>query len=320
MNADRTIYGRYGTRSSVQEAAKDVSVAGLAESMAAAWELHQKYPGNKKSLAGKQPVEMKYKTPDDFPSLRGKFLKDLDYAGAVTKSCMHCHQVRDAERQIYRNAGQPIPDRLLFPNPLPATIGLTLDPRRRASVLAVALGSAARNAGIKTGDEIIELDGQAIVSPADVQWVLHNADDSAELAVTVDRDGRQQQLTLELVEDWRRNSDISWRVTSWPLRRMGTGGLLFEPTSAEQRRKIGVDVAELALSVKHVGQYGAHAAAKKAGFKKGDIVVSFDGRTKAMSTSQLLAYTAQETKPGQEIPVVVMRGNRRLELKLPMQK
>jgi predicted metalloprotease with PDZ domain len=320
MNADRTIYGRYGTRSSVQEAAKDVSVAGLAESMAAALALHEKYPTNKKSLAGKQPVETKYKRPDDFPALRGKFLKDLDYAGAVTKSCMHCHQVRDAERQIYRNAGQPIPDRLLFPNPLPATIGLTLDPRRRASVSTVAAGSAARDAGIKAGDEIIDLDGQAIVSPADVQWVLHNADDSAELAVTVNRDGRQRQLMLELAEGWRRNSDISWRVTSWPLRRMGTGGLLFEPASVEQRRKIGVDEAGLALSVKHVGQYGAHAAAKKAGFQKGDIVVSFDGRTTAMSTSQLLAYTAQNTKPGQEIPVVVMRGNRRLELKLPMQK
>ena len=320
MNADRTIYGRYGTRSSAREAAKDVSVAGLAESMAAALALHERYPLNKNVLEGKQPVETKYKRPDDFPSLRGKFVKDLDYAGAVTKSCMHCHQVRDAERQIYRDAGQPIPDRLLFPNPLPETIGLSLDPRRRATISAVAAGSLAEQAEFQAGDEITELDGQAIVSPADVQWVLQNADHSDKLEATVRRGSRRMRLSLALPEGWRRNSDISWRVTSWPLRRMGTGGLLFEPATDEQRRRLGVETDSLALSVKHVGQYGAHAAAKRAGFRKGDVVVSFDGRTEAMSTSQLLAYTAQNTKPGQKVAVVVRRGDQRVELKLPMQK
>ena len=36
MNADKTIYGRYGTRSSIKDATKDISIAGLAESMSAA--------------------------------------------------------------------------------------------------------------------------------------------------------------------------------------------------------------------------------------------------------------------------------------------
>ena len=60
MNADRTIYGRYGTRSSVQEAAKDVSLEGLAESMAAALKLHEGYPDNKNFLEGKQPKKVIY--------------------------------------------------------------------------------------------------------------------------------------------------------------------------------------------------------------------------------------------------------------------
>jgi len=39
---------------------------------------------------------------------------------------------------------------------------------------------------------------------------------------------------------------------------------------------------------------------------KRNIVVSFDGRTEDMTTSQLLAYAAQHTKPGQRIPVSVI--------------
>jgi serine protease Do len=320
MNADKTIYGRYGTRSSVKEATRDISVAGLAASMLAALSLHQEYPGNRKNLEGKQPVATKFKTPDDFPSLRGKFNESLDYEGAVTKSCMHCHQVRDAERQMYRDAGEPMPDQLLFPNPSPSVVGLEFDPSRRATVIDIIQGSPADAAGFQPSDEIISLDGQSIISLADTQWVLHNAAASDTIEVVVKRGNKRLSLTLTLADGWRRQSDISWRASSWPLRRMGTGGLLFEAASANQRREAGVGDDSLALVVKHVGQYGAHAAAKRAGFKKGDLVVSFDGQDDRLSTSQLLAYAAQNTKAGQQIPVVVVRDGMRRTLRLPMQK
>ncbi len=320
MNADKTIYGRYGTRSSLEEATKDISMAGLAEAMSAALALHEQYPGNRELLAGKQALPTRFKTPGDFPSLRGKFKETLDYDGAVTKSCMHCHQVRDAERQVYRSAGQPIPDRLMFPHPAPAVVGLTLDPRRRAAITDVQEGSAGARSGFQPGDEIVALDGQAILSLADIQWVLHNAPSSGTLDASVQRGGKPLSLTLTLDDGWRRCSDISWRVSSWPLRRMGTGGLLLTAASQEERRTAGVDDNGLALVVKHVGQYGPHAAAKQAGFEQGDIVVSFDGQDAGMSTSQLLAYAVQNTQPGQNVPVVVVRDGQRLELQLPMQE
>ena len=244
----------------------------------------------------------------------------LDYEGAVTKSCMHCHQVRDAERQIYRDAGKPIPDQLLFPNPLPSAVGLKFDPRRRATITHVAPESPAGAAGLEPGDEVVTFDGQPIISLADTQWVLHHAAASDSIEVVVKRGDRQLPLTMTLADGWRRHSDISWRVSSWPLRRMGTGGLLFEAATARQRRETGVDDGALALVVKHVGQYGAHAAAKRAGFQKGDLVVSFDGQDDNMSTSQLLAYAAQNTKPGQQVPVVVVRDGSTRTLALPMQK
>lgn len=320
MNADKTIYGRYGTRSSVDDAEKHMSRRGLAEAMQAALKLHQGYPANKAVLAGKQAVETKYPRPDNYPSLKGRYKKELDYEGKVAVSCLHCHQVRDAERQIYRDAGQPIPDKLLYPQPLPSTIGLTLDPDTRATVSRVADESIAAQAGFKAADELLSLDGQAIISIADLQWVLHHAATSDSLVAVVRRNGKLAVLELTLPKGWRKQTDISWRVTSWQLRRMGTGGLLFEPTTAEQRQAAGVKTDGLALRVKHVGQYGAHAAAKRAGFRVGDIVVSFDGHTDAWTTSQLLGYTAQNTKPGQTIPVTVMRNGKQLQMRLPMQK
>ena len=208
----------------------------------------------------------------------------------------------------------------MFPNPLPQVVGLTLDSRRVATVTRVKEGSPAGKSGFKAGDQLVRLDGQAILSLSDMQWVLHHAASSDKLEAIVRRGDEQLPLTLTLEEGWRRDTDISWRVSSWPLRRMGTGGLLFRVASTEQRSKAGLEDDELALVVEHVGQYGQHAAAKRAGFRKGDIVVSFDGQTKAMTTSQLLAYAAQNTRPRQQIPVTVLRGRQRVKLRLPMQE
>ena len=320
MNADKTIYGRYGSRSSVEQATRDISIKGLAASMRAALELHRDYPANRNLLTGKQPVESEYQSADDLPSLRGKYRADLDYPGAVTKSCMHCHQVRDAQRQIYRDVGEPIPDRLLFPNPLPGVVGLQFDPATVATVRSVEGGSAADAAGLRVGDQLLTLQGQTILSLADIQWVFDGAPASGKLRAEIARAGQRQHLDIALAPGWRRNTDISWRVTSWPLRRMVTGGLLLEAATAEQRGIAGVDERGLALFVKHVGQYGAHAAAKKAGFRKGDLIVSFDGQRTQMSPSQVLAYGAQRTRPGQSIHVEVFRDGKRLTLSLPMQK
>src|SRR4029453_1507844 len=54
LNADRTIYGRYGTRSHRTESENDMSLAGFAEALKGALELHRQYPKNKAVLAGKR--------------------------------------------------------------------------------------------------------------------------------------------------------------------------------------------------------------------------------------------------------------------------
>src|SRR6266496_870878 len=73
LKADRTIYGRYGSRSARKDATRDISIEGLREALLAALDLHKHYPSNKTSLAGKQPRPARFKTPDEYPSLHGKY-------------------------------------------------------------------------------------------------------------------------------------------------------------------------------------------------------------------------------------------------------
>ena len=74
------------------------------------------------------------------------------------------------------------------------------------------------------------------------------------------------------------------------------------------------------VMVKHVGQYGPHAAAKRAGFHKGDIILAFDGRDDLLRDGDLLAYAVNNRQPGERVKVDVLRGDKRLQLTLPMQK
>ena len=85
---------------------------GLAETLSAVLELHRGLSANKAVLAGKQPRPTEYKVPDDFPSLKGEFQPELDFEGKLVKSCMHCHQIRDAHRQII--ALRENPSRIVF--------------------------------------------------------------------------------------------------------------------------------------------------------------------------------------------------------------
>src|SRR5256885_11548035 len=319
MSADKTIYGRYGTRSERKDATKDISIDSFREALAAALGLHKHYPANKTALAGKQPRPTKFKTPDDFPALAGKYKPTLDYEGKVVQSCMHCHQVRDAERRFFRDDKKPVPDSVLYPYPMPNATGLALDPKEKAKVTGVTASSPAEKAGFKVGDEILSLEGQPILSIADVQWVLHNAGEPATLNAQILRGRKRIKLALDLASDWRWQSDIAWRTTTWDLRRMAAGGMVLQDSTAEERRAARLSDDTLALRVNHVGEYGDHAVAKRAGFKKDDILVSVDGQNSHLAESELVRYLVQRKMPGEKIPVTVLRDGGRMNLELLMQ-
>jgi hypothetical protein len=319
MNADKTIYGRFGTRSHHTDETQDMTMEGFGKALAAALALHQQYPGNKELFAGKRGPASPVKVPEEFPSLRGKYESQLDYEGNVVKSCIHCHQVREAQRLVYRSQKQPIPEQTLYPYPLPSVVGMEMDSRETATIKEVAKGSAADKAGLRPGDRIVSLERQPMLSIADVQWVLHHAGQRDRLQAQVNRDGQMMPVTLRLDEGWRRRSDLSWRPTTWDLRRMAAGGLLLEQLPPEERPSTRLSAGQMALRAKHVGQYGEHAVAKNAGFQKGDIIVAVDGRSDLLTETEFIAYVLDHKQAGERLKLDVLRGNQRLEMSFAVQ-
>lgn len=320
LNADRTIYGRFGTRSHRTEWVGDVSLKGLADALTGALELHAEYPANKESLTGKTGPKPLFDRPELLPSLAERFTSSLNYSGEVAKSCIHCHQIGDAVRDYYRGRGEPMPEEILNPYPHPKSLGLILDPSHRATVKSVAPGSFATASGFQPGDRIQTLNGQPILSMADIQWVLHGVTaDGGSVKASIIRGEQRLELDLTLPPGWRRLDDISWRASVWGLRRMATGGLLLESVDSENRGKNGVPATGMALRVKHVGQYGPHAAAKNAGFQIGDILVSYDGHSDLLTDSDVLRYGVTAHKPGETVAVELVRNGQRKTLNLPMQ-
>lgn len=317
LNADGTVYGRFGTRSHRTNWVGDVSLEGLAEAMRGALDLHAVYPKNKEQLAGKRGPAPLYPVPEKFPAL-SKYKSEIDYKGNVVQSCIHCHQIGDAVRAEYRAKKEPLPEDVLFPYPHPKSQGLILDPKTRATVKEVTKGTAAEKAGFKAGDEIRTLGGQPLLSVADVQWVLHNTPaKGGNLAAEVVRGGKATTLTLALPDGWRQADDVSWRASSWGYRRMATGGMKLDVIDGD--RPAGVPKTGMALKAAHVGEYGNHAAAKNAGFKKDDVLVAFDGRTDLLRESDVMAHVLTTKRPGAAVAVRLVRGGRELELKLPIQ-
>ncbi len=318
FNGDGTLYGRYGSWTH-QKNPREETTDGFKRALEAALKIHQGYPVNQGSLAGKQGKPSAYQTPVDLPTLNGKYTRNLDWEGKVVASCVHCHQIGDALRAGHRERKEKIPSNLIYPFPAPETLGLELAGDHAARVKAVKPGSPTELAGLKSGDDVISLEGQPLISIADFSWALHQAPDAGSLAAIVQRGSEQLKLNVPLPDGWRFHSDISRRVGTWGMRAMALGGLWLEDLSDEERAKRGLKPDQLGLFAKHVGEYNEHAAAKKAGFQKEDVIVELAGSSARVSESELIGRLLKSYQPGDKVKTVVLRAGERVELSLPIQ-
>ena len=198
---------------------------------------------------------------------------------------------------------------------------MIIDPSEVNLLKEVTDGSIADKAGLEAGDKVFALNGQAILSIADIQWVLHHADKTDTLEAIVERGDEKLKRTIELPEGWRQQDDLSWRVSSWPMRGMMLGGLVVEEATPEQRAAARItDPEKMALRVRFVGRYGKHALAKKTGFQVDDILIGYDGHDDLLRETDLLAYAAKNCMPGEKVEIKFIRGTKPMSLTLPMQK
>lgn len=318
FNGDGTIYGRYGSWLH-QKDPLNKTTASFKKALEAALSIHQGYPANKTTLAGKQGGPTPYQTPVQFPTLAAKYQSKLDWNGKVVASCVHCHMVGDAFRAHYRSQNQPVPVEWIYPQPSIETLGVTLATDDIAKVEAVTPDSPAAKAGLQVGDSIIALNQQPLASIADVSWVLHRAPDAGSLTARLYRGGKLLETSLGLPAGWRLKSDIGKRVGTWPMRAMAFGGMKMDDIPDEERATLGLAKDQMALRIMHVGQYGPHAAAKKAGFQKDDILVEVGDLKQRITESAIIGHLLLHHLPGEKLPAVVLRAGKKVELKMPQQ-
>ncbi len=317
FNADRTIYGRYGSWQH-QKDSQDTSLETYTSALRRALDLHRAYPGNKDSLLGKQGGPTPFRTPVDIPKLAERYGRELDWKGNVVKSCVHCHQIGDAFRASYHDNNKPVPLEFIYPMPAPETLGMTLSATDTLRIEQVAPNSAAAKAGLQPGDLIDTFNNQPLISVADAAWILHRSPATGSLPITLRRNGEPVSLSITLEPDWRYKTDISRRVGAWSLRGMTTGGLVLEDLDDTARSERGLDTQSLALWVKGLGQYGPHGLAKRSGFQKDDILIEIDGIKNRLPESELLGRLLTDPKGRHPLSITLLRNKKRLELTLPI--
>lgn len=312
MNADGTIYHRYGSRGA-DGAGTFLSQSSLAMLLRDAMADHRDH-----DRAPSPPRRRPPQPAIELPVLRRKV------AAGQRLECVHCHTINDAtiadafQRKAWRRD-----DAWVFPDP--AQIGLVLDRERQAHVTAVTASSPAAAAGLRAGDEVISLGVQRRVrTQSDVQWALHEAPFAANrLPVRFARDGKEHDATIALADGWKRRPPelFSWRPLKWNLSpSCGFGG----PTlDAAARAKIGLEKAPFAMRVQYLIDWGERAAsgraAKAAGLQKGDIVIAFAGKRDFRDFDHLHAWVGLTLTAGAETEIVVFRQGKEhvLRYRLP---
>jgi len=319
FNGDGTLYGRFGSWEH-QHNPQDKTTTSFESALRGVLDVHQGYPKNRTLLAGKQGKPVKYRTPIDMPGLKGKFRDELDWSGQVVKSCVHCHQIGDSLRLEQRDRGRTLPLGNIYPYPPSETIGMELDASYPLRLTQLASDSPVHKAGLRVGDLLLGAEGQSVISAADVSWILHHFPDAGgKLELFARRGSRTAVVQVELPSGWRLKSNITKRVGTWSMRGMAFGGIRFVDLSDSERRPLGLTGDKLALKAEHVGQYNKHGAAKRAGWKKGDVLIGAERFRSRLSESELIGLILQKYSPGKKIPAQILRGRTEMNLHLPVQ-
>ncbi|MCY2954423.1 MAG: Trx7/PDZ domain-containing (seleno)protein [Planctomycetota bacterium] len=321
LNADGTVYGRYGTRAS-HEGTGEVSVEGLRKTCLAALDLHKVYASAsaadkvalQKTLDAKRGPKPLWTPPETIPSISDRY-RPLDLRKPTIRGdCMWCHIAETGRVISAWRGGKKLGDEGVFGYPPVAVAGLRFAADEASTLKAVDSGSPADKAGFRAGDRVAKLDGQPMLSEADVQFVLDKAAEPVKVNAEVQRAGQTVALTLELPQGWRRGGNFIWREAIWQFRQIS--GFMGEVVPAAERAKLGLAEKTMALRIKRY--HGKDGQAKTAGLREGDVIVQVDNETGDWNDYMLLAYVFQKKAPGEKVTLTVLRGGRRQQVQLPL--
>jgi hypothetical protein len=315
MNADKTIYGRYGsaspaTRRSEKDSNPNHSPAGLEAALRRALELHSEYTRDPRvlsvTLSGKTGPKPPWPTPSEFPSAleAGRIFR---VENAEQADCIHCHEVQRSLIDSYFMTNREVTDNMLWLYPQPDTLGMKMSLDHCARVVEVAEGSIAARAGVLAGDDILTMDDQPLLSTADIQWVLQNFPDAGgKLPLLIRRKDADSKLQLDLPNLWRRDGDFGWRY-----RVAGYSSWLWLGATMEDGSR-GVRV--LHLSPPWFNAPNRDGVDK---LRAGDLILEVDGESE-WSRSTLISYMMREKALGSILQLKIERKGEVLDVGVRM--
>ena len=304
LHSDGTVFARYGSRTAEGPMAVN-SMSGLQTTMKRVLNAHEGYPENRERYVAKRGPRRQYRWPKEIPSPTIK--KVIGNNAGKSKSCVHCHNVYDGLHEVLQQENRYDPDKL-WKYPLPQNLGMTVAATTENRVAAVAVGSAAAKAGLLAGDIIQALNGQAILSLADIQFVLHHLPDAATLEVEAKRDDVTREFSVDLKPGWRR-TDNSWRVSMYGM--PPRPRLWVQALSSDRKSALGITVDKMAIEVR--GVFGK--AVRNSGLKKGDVVVQSGEHAGHVSEGEFHSdIRLNYYRPGSVLDLKVLRNGETEEI------
>lgn len=296
QNAEGRTYVRYGGRED-SNPESHLNKQSLLRVMRQALQLHRDgaiRPDNRY-----EPVAKSVRTPEDIPPMN-KMLAPRK------ESCIHCHDVKVAQLLHARDQGTLRKD-MVFTYPSPSNLGIVVDPVIHNQIRHVESDSPAATAGLQVGDWITSLDGQPVLSFADMTRVLELTPDTGTLRVGLLRNKVESAVELKLPSGWRTSDDPSWRQSTGVVG--PNAGLWGVAATDDERRKLGLEKGDLAIRVTYMHKPWS----KNAGLQLNDFILSINGKTTDMTIRQLQTYLHLNKNWGDTVDLVIRRGDKEIK-------
>jgi membrane-associated protease RseP (regulator of RpoE activity) len=303
LDAEGRIYARYGSVNPDTRESHN-TVDGLLHTMDEVLKLHEKEP--KPAHVPPKPYR-----PEDIPAMPA-------YA---KNTCIECHMVQTGlNAQVHKD--NQFNRESLWVFPPPDNIGIKLDHKRGNVVQEIVAGSFAEKAAMQPGDIVLRVNGGLVFSAADFRFILNKVEAKSKLTVEVGRDGKAQELVLELEGDWRRISPIRQRAFQNFIRtRTEFPQWIFHPLKPAEKEPLGIAKDNLAIKLKqhqntNIKGGSFKGAFQDAGFRDDDVIIAFDGDRKDHYPRIPQYYLYVEHKSGDKVEVLYLRDGKELKTTL----
>ncbi|MBI4244038.1 MAG: PDZ domain-containing protein [Planctomycetes bacterium] len=318
MNAfDRTIYHRFGTRSS-ESATAWTSINFFETLLKETLEEHKNHVISNVD-SGTRPLPKK--TARDYPEL-----DKITKSGNDRWSCIHCHQINEVHINEYKNDGKwssnnMVWETVIWPNP--NRMGIELDPEDQNKITNVISNSPAALAGLEKGDRILKMNTIKVRTISDIQWILFKTPEADSVkAQTIDiqyeKNGKITSCMIRFLSPWKAGdpSEVWQDHLHWLSPQPG---FWTKPLTNKEIQKLNlknVPAGYKVESIQNNDRFGDNA--KKAGIKKGDIILSADGKKDFKSSVHFQSWFVLTRKPGNTVNIEIIRNTNRLNIQLPV--